>query len=197
MSTPRRYERGVTNVAKGTTMGMFPAIDPSRVYGDFDEFFVYTGNEWVLSLSGAAGATISAAHEGGALLSQNAGAAGNHHFYQRAYDGAAGTLVSESHLFQAGVPLWFKAKFKVSDADATIVFAGLHITNTDPVAVAPTDGVYFHSPTASAALYLRVRKNSLQLTTTRVATLTDLGWITVGYHWDGKTSLHYYINDKY
>ncbi|MCG7854127.1 MAG: hypothetical protein MIO92_16550, partial [Methanosarcinaceae archaeon] len=92
---------------------------------------------------------------------------------------------------------WFKARFKVSDADATIVFAGLHITNTDPVAVAPTDGVYFHSPTASDALYLRVRKNSLQLTTTQVATLEDLTWITVGYHWDGSSRLHYYIGDKY
>jgi hypothetical protein len=197
MSTPRRYEKGVTNIAKGTTMGMFPAIDPSRVYGDFDDFFVYTGNEWVLSETGAGTEAISIAHAGGALVSTNAGTAGDHHFYQRAYDASAGTLVSESFLFQSGKPLWFKARFKVSDADTNIVFCGLYITNTDPVAAAPTDGVYFNSPTGSADLYLRVRKNSLQLTTTKVATLSDLTWITVGYHWDGSTKLHYYIGNNY
>lgn len=197
MSTPRRYEKGVTNVAKGTTMSMFPAIDPSRVYGFFDDFFVYTGNEWVLSSVGAGSQAISDAHPGGALLSTVAAAGGNHHFYQQAKDGAAGTVACEPFLFQLGKQLWFKARFKVADADANIVFAGLYVINTDPVDAAPTDGVYFHSPSGSDALYLRVRKDSLQLTTTRVATLGDLTWITVGYHWDGSTRLHYYIGDNY
>lgn len=201
MTTPRRYEKGVTNVAKGTTMGMFPAIDPSRVYGDFDEFFSYSANDWVVSTveAGAGSATeaVSDAHPGGALLLTNAAGAGDHDFLQRAYDGAAGTLVSETFIFQTHKQLWFKARFKVGDVDDATFFMGLHITNTDPVAVAPTDGVYFHSASTSAALFLRVRKNSLQLTTTQVATMTDLGWLTVGYHWDGVSLLHYYIGDNY
>ena len=97
-----------------------------------------------LSLSGAASAAISDAHPGGALLSTNAGAAGNHHFYQRAKI-STGDDTSATFLFQKGKQAWFKARFKVSDADKNIVFAGLHITNTDPVAAAPTDGIYFHA----------------------------------------------------
>ena len=208
MSTPRRYEKGVTNVAKGTTMGMFLDMDPSRVYGDFDDFFKYEADtDWVLSESGAGVQAIEADHAGGALLSITAGAAGNHAFYQRSADSDAGTLVSETHYFQSGKQLWFKARFKVYDADdlvtvgATtedlIVFAGLYITNTDPVNAAPTDGVYFHSPAATSDVYLRVRKGSEQLATTRVATLGNISWLTVGYHWDGSTKLHYYINDNY
>ena len=208
MTTPRRYEKGVTNVAKGTTMGMFLDMDPSRVYGDFDDFFKYEADtDWVLSEAGTGTQSISATHAGGALVSVTEGAAGDHAFYQRSADSDAGTLVSETHYFQSGKQLWFKARFKVYDAahlaeiglsvEDLIIFAGLYTTNTDPVNAAPGDGVYFHSPSGSSDLYLRVRKGSEQLTTTKVATMGNLTWITVGYHWDGSSSLHYYIGDNY
>ena len=207
MSTPRRYEKGVTNVAKGTTMGMFLDMDPSKIYGDFDDFFEYSATDkWVNTDVGGGAESIAADLTGGVLVIDTGGAAGNHNMFQRAKNKGTGTLVSETFLFAAGKQAWFKARFKVSvyggiagggEAEDLIVYAGLHITNTDPVAAEPTDGVYFHSPTGSADLYLRVRKGSNQLTTTKVSTLQNLTWITVGYHWDGVTKLHYYIGDDY
>ena len=198
MTTPRRYEKGVTNVAKDTTMGMLLDMDPSKIYGDLDDFFEYSATDkWVNTDSGGGTELVSATHTGGVLVATQGGAAGDHDMFQRASNAGAGTTVSETFLFALHKQAWFKARFKVSDPDDSTFFAGLHITNTAPVTVAPTDGVYFHSASTSNDLYLRVRKGSNQLTTTNVATMTDLGWITVGYHWDGSSSLHYYIGDNY
>jgi len=195
--SPRRYKKGVTNVDKGTTMGMFLDMDPSLVYGYFDDFYQYAAADWVISTAeGGAGSATEALSDtglGGALVLTNAAGSGDHDFLQLSKDG--GTNDSETFKFQSGKKLWFKIRFQGNDVDQSLYYAGLYITNTDPPNSAPTDGVYFRSDDGDAYVDLVVTKNSTSTTTTQIATMKDATNIVLGYKWDGVDKIYYYVNE--
>ena len=197
MTTPKRYVKGITNVAKDTTLGMCPALDPTVVYGVFDDFYDYIATDWVLSTveAGAGSATeaISDTEPGGALLLTNAAGEGDHDFLQLSKDG--GTNDSETFKFVKNKQAWFKIRFKGNDVDQSLYYAGLYITNTDPPNAAPTDGVYFRSDDEDAYVDLVVVKDSTATTTSKIATMADDTYITLGFKWDGVNKIYYYVNE--
>jgi hypothetical protein len=197
MSTPYRLKNGVSNIASGKTMSNYPAPDPTLTYGYFNDFFQYAATDWVLTTAeaGAGNATeaIAADETGGVLTITNAGGNGDHDNFQLSGDG--GTNDSESFLFATGKKAWMKARFKSNDVDKIHSFIGLHITNTDPVNAAPTDGVYFELTAGVLSCVVRKDSTSSSETLTPPTTLADDTFVSVGYYWNGVDTLHVFVDD--
>jgi len=102
-------------------------------------------------------------------------------------------LTGETFKFIAGKKLWFKARFKVSDATQSDFIIGLQITDTAPLDV--TDGVFFSKDDGDALLDFNVEKNNTATATAGIATVVSDTYLTVAFYYDGVSSIAYYVND--
>ena len=195
MSSPKRYSSGVTNVTSSSTMGSFLAPDPTLIYGYFNDFFSYAATDWVLTTQETGTATEALADDetGGVLIVANAPTDTDHDNFQLSKDG--GTSDSETFIFAVGKKAWFKTRFKSNDGDKVTIHIGLHIVNTDPVAAAPTDGVYFKTTTATADISFVCVKDSISDVASGLGTLGDDAFVILGYYWDGVDTFHVFVND--
>jgi hypothetical protein len=172
---------GITNNTRQNALGFLRTLDPTVYHQYFNDFDTYVAGDWVVTET-QAGATETLANEdGGSLLLTNT-AADN--------DLVALQKVGESFLFESGLPLFFKARFKVSDAIQSDLIIGLQITDTTPLAV--TDGVYFQKDDGDANLDFHVVKNSTSSTETAITTLANNTYITVGFYYDGDSKIKYF-----
>jgi hypothetical protein len=120
---------------------------------------------------------------GGAMLITTAGAENDGVKLQ------LGSTAGESIDLSGPYPVYFMCRFAISDVDQTDVLVGLFVTDTTALD-GGTDGMYFRSVDESALLYFVTEKNSIE-GATAVATLTDAGYITVEFYFDGATVYHY------
>ena len=186
MSTTR-FTNGVTTASPAETLGRFVALDPTKVIAYFNDFHTYAAGDWVVTET-SAGATQALGDGLGGLLVLTATAADN--------DLIGLQLAKEGFLIQAGKEAWFKARFKVSDATQSDLLMGLHITDTSPVASAPTDGIVIRKDDGDALLDgVVLIDNAAASTSTGIGTLVDDTFITVGFHFDGASVVRFYVND--
>jgi hypothetical protein len=181
---------GVTNVANTTALGSYIMPDPTSAHTWFDDFDDYVAAEWVISETGS-GTRAVGNLDGGVLVVTNAGTENDCNWLQ--WSGSTNAAVVETFKFESEKPLWMKARFKVSVAAANDVMIGLYITDTDPIG-GVTDGVYFRSVDGSGAMSLVVEKNSTE-TTTAAGTLANDTYVTVGFYYDGGSTISVYWND--
>lgn len=196
MSSPKRFARGVTNVASGNTMGQLIIPDPTSVHVFMEDFNKFNPGDWFITRiqsSTTAGAETIGDADGGVLaFYPNAGDDDSTFFEWKATDNV--TSASEIFTFESGKKLWFKARFKVSDTGESDYFIGLKSADTTPL-TSPVDGVWFQSDDGDDYLDLKVYSGSaVVLADTAIATLVDNTYVTCGYHFDGGR-LYYYVND--
>ena len=91
-------------------------------------------------------------------------------------------LVGESFQYSATKKMFFRARFKISDATQSDFVMGLQITDTTPLAV--TDGVYFTKADASTSTSFVVVKDSTATTETGVATIADDTFVTLAFFYN-------------
>ena len=195
MTSPQRFPKGVTNAKAESPFGQFLQPDPRLVYGYFNDFFQYAATDWVLTTqeagAGSASEAIASDETGGVLTITNAGGSGDHDNFQLSIDG--GTNDSETFLFAVGKKAWFDTRFKSNDSDQVAIFVGLHITNTDPVDTAPTDGVWFYI--TGGNISFQSRKDSAGTSLTNIATMpADDTFVRLSYYWDGVDSFYVYVD---
>lgn len=184
-----RFPNGVTNVSQRSSLGAFGAPDPTKFHTYFNDFDTYVVGDWVITTTeaGAGSATEALADaDGGVLLITNDAADNDNDFFQK---------VGESFLMEAGKEAWFKARFKVSDATQSDFVIGLQITDTTPLDA--TDGIYFMKDDGDALLDIYCRKNATTGSTsaTGIATVVADTYMTVGWYYDGKSAVKYFVND--
>lgn len=182
-----RFPNGLTTARVTETMGDFILPDPTQAHVYFNDFDTYAAAEWTITTveAGAGSATEALTDaDGGVLLITNDAADDDSDFFNK---------VGESFLFATGKKLWFKARFKVSDATQSDFVIGLQITDTTPLDV--TDGVFFQKDDGDANLDFHVEKNNTATSATAIATVEDDTYLTVGFYYDGKSSIKYYVND--
>ena len=193
MGAPQRYADGVTNIGKAKTLSEMPMLDPTKVYGYFNDFFEFTAADWVVtSINGPGTTVVSDALPGGVVAITTDTADNDADWFQLSKDG--GTNDSEVYYFATGKKAWFKCRFKITEITNADVVLGLHIVDTTPDA-GLTDGVYFVTVEDSEELDLVVRKDSSDSGVSGIHTLLDDTFVTVGYYWDGVKTIHYFIND--
>ena len=183
MGTPTRFNNGVTNVAKSTTLGDFVSMDPTKVHQYMEDFDHYAAGDWTVTETQVGATQALANADGGVIALTNSAADDDLNAIQK---------VGESFLFQSGKKMWFKSRFKVSDATQSDVVVGLQITDTTPLAV--SDGVFFIKLDGSTTMNLLVEKNGTATTTT-AATIGDNTYITLGFAYDGASEIAVYADD--
>lgn len=188
--TNTNFPNGVTNQALSATTGAMGFPDPSAFHTWFDDFDDYVAAEWTITETGV-GTRAVGNLDGGILVVTNAAADNDANFLQ--WSGSTNAATVETFKFETERELWFKARFKISDATQSDLFMGLYVTDTDPVG-GIVDGVYFTKADGSTTLSLVVVKNSTATTTT-AATLANDTYVTVGYHYDGASKIEIFVND--
>lgn len=181
-------------------MGTLPIPDPSEGYTFFDDFTSYAGTatgtagNWMVTITagGAGDASAVVTNESfGVVLVTNDDADNDNYFAQ--WKGWNASAVAETFKFVSGKKMWFKARFKVSDATQSDLVIGLQIADTSPLAV--TDGVYFLKADGSTTLNLLVTKNSTS-TTTAAATMADDTYVEVAFVYNGNDKIDIWLNNN-
>ncbi len=185
MASPTRFPSGVTNARPNSTLKNYGLPDPSSWHYFWTDFDLYTAADWTVTLTGAGTQALTNV-DGGAVILTNAAADDDAVFVQK---------IGSSFLMEAGKPAVFKARFKVSDATQSDVVIGLQVTDTTPLAV--TDGIYFLKADGSTALSVIARKDATTGSTSAssIATLVSDTFITLGWYYDGKSEIQYFVND--
>ena len=106
--------------------------------------------------------------------------------------GSGGAI--ESFKYESGKQLFFKSRFKTSDADATDVVMGLQLTDTAPLNV--TDGIFFLLTDGDATPQFIVEKDSSQTTLNLPNDISDDTFMTLGFVYNPKDmKFHVYQNN--
>jgi hypothetical protein len=149
----------------------------------FEDFDYYTAADWTVTETQAGATQALTDGDGGLLLITNTAADNDLVSLQK---------VGESFRFASGKPLFFEARFKVSDATQSDVVIGLQITDTTPLDV--TDGVFFIKADGAATVNFLVEKNNTATTASAVATMADDTYIRLGFYYDGVSAVQYFVN---
>ena len=151
-----------------------------------EHFFAWNANNWTVTTVEAGGGNASEAisdHVNGVLLVTNDNA-----------DNDRDEILTQAESFKLldGYPLYASARLKISDADQSDFWFGL-ITGVSYWAATPDDACIFSSQDGDANIDFITRTNAAQTLTDTGQDLTDLGWIRLGFHWDGHESLRYFV----
>lgn len=171
---------GITNIASDNILGQIKQLDPTQAHTYFNDFDTYVAGDWTVTET-QAGATQAITNEDGGVLLLTNSADDD--------DLVALQLSKETFKFEANKPLFFKARFAVSDATQSDLVIGLQITDSTPLAV--TDGVYFSKADGAATLNFNVVKNSTATTASAIATLSNATFITVAFYYNGVDKIFY------
>jgi hypothetical protein len=182
-NTVTRLPAGITNREVSDIFNSFKMPDPSRYHVFNEDFDYYVAANWVVTETQAGATQALTDGDGGRLLLTNT-AADN--------DLVALQKVGESFLFELAKPLFFRARFQVSDATQSDIIMGLQITDTTPLDV--TDGVFFQKDDGDANLDFYAEKNNVQVAATAIATLANDTMVEVAFFWDGVDRIYYGVN---
>jgi hypothetical protein len=189
MGSPARFSSGLSTSPRGSMMSKVGVIDPSAWHVFFDDFDKFVVGDWTITTTeaGAGSATEALGDaDGGVLVVANDAADDDADFFQK---------VGEGFLIEAGKRAFFKTRLKISDATQSDLVVGLQVTDTTPLDV--TDGIYFLKADGSAALSIVCRKNATtgSNSASSIATLVSDTWVTLGWFYDGKGNVTYFIDD--
>jgi hypothetical protein len=178
-----RFPNGVTNVGEDSLFADLTMPAPTKFHTYYEDFDYYVAGNWTVTETQAGATQALTDGDGGLLLITNTAADNDLVSLQK---------VGESYRFASGKELFFEARLKVSDATQSDVVVGLQITDTTPLDV--SDGVFFIKADASTSVSLLVEKNGTATTTSSVATMADDTFISLGFYYDGASSIQYSVN---
>lgn len=180
-----RLPYGVTNVGETNLFADMVQPDPTLFHQYFNDFDTYTAGDWVVTETDAGATQALTAGDGGLLLVTNTAADD---------DLVALQKTPAAWTFTAGKKMFFRCRFKVSDATQSDVVFGLQVVDTTPLDV--TDGVYFLKADGAATVNIVCRKNASTGSTSAlaVATLANDTFVELGWYYDGEGKIAYEVN---
>jgi hypothetical protein len=190
MPAPVRYPSGISTGLKGSALFNLPGQDPTKFYSYFNDFSQYTAAEWTVTAVGASTVTQPDAAFGEILLTT--AAADN--------DGVQLQKLGEAFLPVIGKKMWFKTRFRISDATQSDFLLGLAVLDTTAIVAAGDgvpDGVFFQKDDASTSvsIYSQLDTTTGQTTAAGVHTMVAATNVDLGFEYDGLVSIKYFVND--
>jgi hypothetical protein len=185
MAAPNRSANGFNSATRNSTLWDFGALDPTRYHVYFNDFDHYAAGDWTVTETGN-GTQALTDIDGGGLLLTNAAGASDAMYLQK---------VGESFLMQTGKQAWFKGRIQASHATNADLVMGLQVLDTTPLDA--TDGIYFLKAAAGTSWSMVSRLNATTGSTTASAIATAVAdtYITLGWHYDGKGNVKYFVDD--
>lgn len=215
-----RFPNGINDVSEGSFGGDLAMLNPLRHITFFDDFAGH--NSFPVAASGLAAAsnstwtvTVTEAGAGNAAASYLTGTGAGGGILRLVTDAADNDLIfaqrkGESFLLTAGKRTYFKIKFAITDANANATsiaqtewYAGLMITDTDPLSSTAgdgvTDGMFFMSEdgTQDVVFYTQKDATTGQKTTTTTSTLTVATQTSFAFEFDGVRYIRLFKDDAY
>jgi len=178
-----RFPNGVTNVGEDSPFADLTMPAPTKFHTYYEDFDYYVAANWTVTETQAGATQALTDGDGGLLLITNTAADDDLVSLQK---------VGESYRFASGKELFFEARLKVSDATQSDVVIGLQITDTTPLDV--SDGVFFIKADGSTSVSLLVEKDGTATTTSSVATMANNTFISLGFYYDGASSIQYFVD---
>ena len=176
------FTSGVTNVVTGGTGEFLKQPDPIKYHVYHEDFDKYTASDWVITTTEGGSGNASEAlgdGDGGLLVVTNDDADNDSDEFQWA--GGSGGVI-ESFKYEAAKGLYFKTRFKVSDATQSDFAIGLAITDTTFID-GTTDGIFFRKADGATSIELVIEKDSTE-TTVSCGDAADDTFMTLGFYYD-------------
>jgi len=167
------FTSGVTNVVANGDGGRLKQPDPIKYHVYHEDFDKYTASDWVITTTEAGGGDATEALADG--------------------DGGSGGVI-ESFKYEAAKGLYFKTRFKVSDATQSDFAVGLVITDTT-IIDGVTDGIFFRKADGSTSMELVIEKDSTE-TTVSCGTAADDTFMTLAFYYDPKDRKFHVYKDN-
>ena len=188
------FTSGVTNVVANGDGGRLKQPDPIKYHVYHEDFDKYTAGDWVITTTEAGGgdATEALADGDGGLLVITNDAADNDSDELQWAGGSGGVI--ESFKFEAAKGLYFKTRFKVSDATQSDFAIGLIITDTT-IIDGVTDGIFFEKDDGSTSVNLIIKKDSTE-TSVSCGTAADDTFMTLAFYYDPKDRKFHVYKDN-
>lgn len=143
------FPGGISNVAYGDPLYDFGMLDPTKWHVFWEDFDEYVAANYTITRVGVTPTEALADGDGGLLLLTNAATDDSSTFSQA--KGEAFRWASDKKMF-------FKSRFKVSDATQSDLVMGLQITDTTPLDV--SDGLFFIKDDGATSLRFRAEKDN-------------------------------------
>jgi len=93
-------------------------------------------------------------------------------------------------------PLYFGARFAITEKTDSDAIIGLCITDTDVIG-AVSDGVYFRTADGAATLTFVTESGSSETESDSIQTLVNNTYYVVEFYWDGVSKVYAYLNGAY
>lgn len=181
MSTPTRFNHGVTNATKVSPLAMMGQLDPTQYHTYFNDFDTYVAADWTVTNVGVTPTVAVTGVEGGAILQTNTAGIADSSYRQ---------LPGASFSFESSKKVWFKARFSVSDATQSSIVFGLQVVDTTPLAV--SDGMYFLKTDGAATFDFKSLTGSTATTAAAVGSLVDATMSELAFYYDGAQEVQYF-----
>lgn len=181
--TTTRMPNGFTNVSVGSLFQTAILPIPQTCHTYFNDFDTYAAGDWTVTETSGSATQALTDGDGGLLLLTNTATENDECFLQK---------VGESFTFQAGVPLYFEARFRSSDVTQNDLFCGLMVATATPLA--PTNGVYFQSLDGVATVDFKVTGSGTSSTASAITTLTNNTFVNLGFAYNGGDTIWYGVN---
>lgn len=180
-----RLPGGVTNVTPQDLFADLRQPDPTLYHSYFNDFDTYTAAEWVVTETDSSATEALTAGDGGWLLLTNTAGL---------TDLVAMQKTPAAWTFEVGKKMFFRCRFKVSDATESDLVMGLQVVDITPLDV--TDGIYFLKADGSTSVSIVCRKDATTGSTsaTGIATLANDTFIELGWYYDGVGTLTYSVD---
>lgn len=185
-----RFQHGISTAHSRDPLNNFGLPDPSKYVSYFNDFITSSNysatTEYILTqVGGTVEVTASAQH---GLLTITTGATSNDHGFLQ--------LRGFPILPTSGKRIFFKTRLSVNVLTSASIIAGLQNVDTTPLDF--TDGIVFSRATTATTWTAMSRKDA----TTGATQVTGLGvlgantFTTLGFYYDGRRSIEFFIADK-
>jgi hypothetical protein len=180
------FEGGVTNVKESYPFfgNFLRPVPVGLTYGYWDDLAnVQTSTNWTLTQAGTNTLAITDAVGGVQLVTLDVN--DNDHVYAQ--------MIGESFILAAQKPLWFSTRLAINEVIQSDWFAGLYVTDTDPVG-GITDGVYFTKADGAATVNAVSVVGSSATTLSSIKTLVNATQTVFEFYWNGVDFLDFFVD---
>lgn len=196
MATPKRFEKGVTNVGTGGPLANLPTMSPIKCHIFFDDFNYYddaaaggSGGHWATTSTSSGNSVLEIDGDGGLIQI---------HVSVTDDDVMRVQGVKEGFTLEAGKKAWFGTRFSsINNSTQSDFILALAVTDASPIASSPADWVGFRKSDGADTLDFHITASGVG-----VGVDADIGGYTAAgdvyqdleWEFDGVDTFTYYVD---